>query len=91
MIRRLIILLLIVGCEDTTAPEDSLGNCVLYDSYFTGVKIVTWFYCYEDIYTKKECMDKADTSDKNYSIYLNSSSCSDYCDGKAEPQYCKEY
>ena len=90
----LLSILLIVGCaSNSTEPQqtqqDSLGNCVLYESYFGGVDIVTWYYCYEDVYTKKECLDKADTSDKSYSEYLNSQSCSDFC--KEKGSHCNQY
>ena len=65
MIRRLIILLLIVGCDNSTEPEEVLGICAFLHRTLieTSDPLEAWptildnFTCYNKIYTKKECYD----------------------------------
>ena len=62
MIRRLIILLLIVGCDNSTEPEEVLGICAFRHRTLieTSDPLEAWptildnFTCYSKIYTKKE-------------------------------------
>ena len=81
MIRRLIILLLIVGCG--TEPEEDLANCVLRGSGVLGQGIFIRYECYENVYTKKECMDK-DKDGATYYEYVTES-CSNYGFGSFFP------
>ena len=86
MIRRLTILLLIVGCG--TEPEEVLENCVLVRNYpLPGPPyVLTQYKCYEDVYTKKECMDK-EVDDYSYNSYITES-CSEFCSNTTQ---CSAY
>ena len=46
----------------------------------------TGYKCYEDVYTKKECMDK-EVGSYDYHAYVKES-CSEYC---ANKQHCTAY
>ena len=87
MIRRLIILLLIVGCDIFESDEPNKGNCILSASITdsennTGVR----YMCYESYNTKAECKVKTvnlQFLDLYYSYfdYVNIT-CIDFCQGK---------
>ena len=89
MIRRLIILLLIVGCED---GGSQLDTCVLRTSnrlkcaQYSVVEINKFYYkCYEDVLTKEECMNLEEVDSlfgRSYKFTYEeytTQNCSDYC------------
>ena len=89
MKKLLIIALLVVGCG---IFEEDLDNCVLRGSGLLGHGIFIRYECYENVYTKKECMDKVtqvSTMNLTYNSYITES-CSEFC-ADSPGQICKEY
>ena len=89
MKKLLIIALLFVGCG---IFEEDLDNCVLRGSGVLGQGIFIRYECYENVYTKKECMDKTkqvSTINLTYNSYITES-CSDFC-ADSPGQVCREY
>ena len=85
MIRRLIILLLIVGCEEY---EDNDNCTLLYINEIDG----RYYRCLEKIYTEKECLDKhtSNNGDYRYHSYTDQPCfefCHDIC-GEGYPDEC---
>ena len=89
MKKLLIIALLFVGCG---IFEEDLDNCVLKGTIYLNNFPFVRYECYENVYTKKECMDKTNqvsTLNLTYNSYITES-CSEFC--ADEPgQVCKEY
>ena len=89
LIRRLTILLLIVGCG---IFEEDMDNCVLKGITHINYIPFVRYECYENVYTKKKCMDKVKpVSDFNmvYNSYITES-CSEFC-ADSPGQVCHEY
>ena len=81
-------LFLVVGCD----ANEGLGNCVLKGTTYINYIAFVRYECYENVYTKKECMDKTkQVSDINltYNSYITES-CSDFC-ADSPGQVCREY
>ena len=78
MIRRLTILLLIVGCEKEpteieicglkSSPEHPGGD--------------TEYYCYSDV-SEAKCNSKAETYSYSVDFHGSSKTCAEYCEGKS--------
>ena len=69
MIRRLIILLLIVGCE---ISEGDVDICVLKSGFY-------YTYCYKDV-SEAICLDKADQDEFYY--WGNDYTCAEGCENR---------
>ena len=81
------LLFLFVSCED-----EVLGNCVLKGTIYINYLPFVRYECYENVYTKKECMDKVtqvSTMNLTYNSYITES-CSEFC-ADSPGQVCKEY
>ena len=88
MKKLILIALLIVGCDD----EEVLENCVLKGTIYINYLPFVRYECYENVYTKKECMDKVKqivNMDITYNDYITES-CSDFC-ADIEANACIEY
>ncbi len=80
------VLFLDVGCEE------EYGNCVIKGSTIIGSMLFTRYECYENVYSKKECMDKTkEKADINlsYNSYITES-CSQFC-ADSPGNVCHEY
>ena len=83
------VLFLVVGCDE---DEEVLGNCVLKGTIYINYLPFVRYECYENVYTKKECMDKVtqvSTMNLTYNSYITES-CSEFC-ADTPAQICKEY
>ena len=97
MKKLLLIVLLIVGCEDAyTEIEEVLGNCVLKErDCISSSNSCQRFKCYGKIYTKQECMDKSEEGYDQDQYFINKT-CSEFCDDNnfivgGLTSYCNEY
>ena len=79
MQKLLLAIVFIVGCDE----DDPLGNCILQ---YGGIGNGSFYKCYANVYTKKECLDKTTGPDGefDYHSYVDQTCfkfCSDICGG----------
>ena len=76
MKKLIIIALLIFGCDN----EEDMDTCVLKTEVVNEIGLYIRFECYENLYTKKECLDKVN-NDAIYYDYVTES-CPEFCESK---------
>ena len=86
-------LFLVVGCDESENEVEVLGNCVIKGTTYINFIPFVRYECYENVYTKKECMDKVKPLGTTMTLVFNdyiTESCSAFC---ADPpgDVCKEY
>jgi hypothetical protein len=85
-------LFLVVGCDESENEVEVLGNCVIKGTTYINFIPFVRYECYENVYTKKECMDKTkqvSTINLTYNSYITES-CSDFC-ADSPGTVCIEY
>ena len=85
-------LFLVVGCDESENEVEVLGNCVIKGTTYINFIPFVRYECYENVYTKKECMDKVtqvSTMNLTYYSYITES-CSDFC-ADSPGTVCIEY